>query len=639
MHLYGEDNGMSLESTFEFNQWRSMQPLVLDGICINGGVGKGFAHFHNSIHVSRKSAQAFLSNEEHQFEIFPDATASEREKLTVALERLRTEMDQLISSAYDTIHNFNHETGAEKAVFDSFRLLAHDRGWERHLLHNIEKGYSCEEAVSTVLSAMQSQFSKDQFWQSRLCEFEDLSRRLLGYLQPLVGLKEGALSTAKSDRPLVVIATSLSPADLIDYHHHNLVGLILAGSSYTSHVEIIAKSLRVPVVAGEQSVLYMITAGDPVIIDGDKGQVYVRPLKEVSVRAASIMQAANLNSNSEANDLAGPAPVTIDGVQIRLSINANLPDDLVYVHQPSIDGVGLFRTEIPFMIANELPSVRGQTEFYAHVLNQVGGKPLCFRTLDIGGDKMLLLQKQGEATINRAASGWRAIRLSLDRPMLLRHQIRAFLRAKVESKYCDTPLSIMIPMVAEVSEFLSIRKIIQKEISREQMLGRSVSSVIRIGAMIEIPSIVYQLEQLIPFVDFLALGSNDLQQFFFAYDRDKPEMSNRYDFLSPSFLMFLKEIIERVGGRVPLSICGESASHRLNVLALLGIGMTHFSVSPSQVGSLYRMITRVHQANLKTYVDAACQHLLSPEGCLERTSVTLRHRLMGFAVDHGLIHM
>jgi phosphotransferase system enzyme I (PtsP) len=289
------------------------------------------------------------------------------------------------------------------------------------------------------------------------------------------------------------------------------------------------------------------------------------------------------------------------------------------------------------MIANELPSVRGQTEFYSHILNQVGTKPLCFRTLDIGGDKMLLLQKQGKASTQTTASGWRAIRLSLDRPMLLRHQIRAFLRAKVASNYKDVPLSIMIPMVAEVSEFLSIRKIIQMEINREKTLGHEVPAVVKIGAMIEIPSIVYQLDQLLPFVDFLALGSNDLQQFFFAYDRDKPEMSNRYDFLSPSFLMFLKQIIERVDGRVPLSICGESASHRLNVLALLGIGMTHLSVSPSHVSSLYSMITCVHHGNLKTYIDTACQHLLSPEGCFERTSVTLRHRLMGFAVDHGLI--
>ena len=436
----------------------------------------------------------------------------------------------------------------------------------------IENGCTCEEAIVDVLDTMKTQFSKEQFWQSRLYEFEDLSRRLLECLHTSTG-DSNIPGHVKSDSPVIVIASSLSPVDLIDYHHHNLVGLILAGSSYTSHVEIIAKSLRVPVVAGDHSVLYMITAGDPIVLDGDKGEIYVRPIREIGLRAASILKTSVVDPNER--ELDGPPPVTLDGVHIKLSINANLPDDLVHVHQPSIDGVGLFSTEIPFMIANELPSVRGQTEFYSHILNQAGAKPLCFRTLDIGGDKMLLLQKQGKATTQATASGWRAIRLSLDRPMLLRHQIRAFLRAKVACNYRDIPLSIMIPMVAEVSEFLSIRKIIQMEINREQMLGRDVPAVIQVGAMIEIPSIVYQLDQLLPFVDFLAIGSNDLQQFFFAYDRDKPEMSNRYDFLSPSFLVFLKQIIERVGGRVPLSICGESASHRLNVLALLGIGMTH----------------------------------------------------------------
>jgi len=626
-----------------------MQPVVLDGICINGGMGKGFAHFHNSISMNTRQnpVKSVFS------EISPDVATLEIGRLKLGLTRLRYEIGQLISAAYISIGEANNmagnmpgstgnKLGDEKNIFDNLHLLAQDRGWERRLIHCIENGHSCENAIADVLSTMRNQFSKEKFWQARLSEFDDLSNRLLACLHalasttadtPMAGMP--ATTHITPDSPLIVVATSLSPADLIDYHRHNLVGLILAGSSYTSHVEIIAKSLRVPVVAGSQSVLYMITPGDPVIIDGDRGQIYVRPLKDVSIRAVSIMNASGIQLKE--TELDGPPPVTLDGVQIRLSINANLADDLTHVHQPSIDGVGLFRTEIPFMITNELPSVQGQTEFYSHILNQMATKPLCFRTLDIGGDKMLLLQKQGNARTAATASGWRAIRLSLDRPMLLRHQIRAFLRAKMLCNYPGVPLSIMIPMVAEVSEFLAIRKIIQMEINREQSLGRAVPAVIHIGAMIEIPSIVYQLEQLLPFVDFLAVGSNDLQQFFFAYDRDKPEMSNRYDFLSPSFLAFLRQIIERVGGRVPLSICGESASQPLNVLALLGIGMTHLSVSPAQIGSLYRMIPRVHYGNLKTYVDSACQHLLSPEGCMDRASVTLRHRLMGFAVDHGLI--
>ena len=628
---------MSSETAFALNQWRSMQPVILTGVGINGGVGKGFAHFHNSVSddlsMGNMSLQSLLVEGERSFKN-SDTNLLEKEKLNRALIRLRTEIDHLISTAFTPLLGANHSVGAEKDVLNSFRLIAHDRGWERRLMHSIETGCTCEEAIFDVLRAMRVQFSKEQFWQSRLSEFEDLTKRLLGYVQ--ASSESSSLPVyIKADSPLIVVATSLSPADLIDYHHHNLVGLILAGSSYTSHVEIIAKSLRVPVVGGSHSVLYMIASGDSIIVDGDKGKIYVRPVKEVCLRAASILQADD--ADLSAKELAGPPPITRDGVQIRLSINANLPDDLIQIHQPSIDGVGLFRTEIPFMIANELPSVRGQTEFYSHILNQVGTKPLCFRTLDIGGDKMLLLQKQGRARSQTPASGWRAIRLSLDRPMLLRHQVRSFLRAKVASVYSEVPLSIMIPMVAEVSEFLSIRKIIEMEINREKTLGHAVPAIIQIGAMIEIPSIVYQLEQLLPFVDFLSIGSNDLQQFFFAYDRDKPEMSNRYDFLSPSFLMFLKQIIERVDGRVPLSICGESASHWLNVLALLGIGITHLSVSPAKVEGLYRMITRVHQGNLKMYLDSACQHLLSSEGCVHRTSATLRHRLMSFAVDHGLV--
>lgn len=630
---------MPLEPASELNQWRSMQPLVLDAIGISSGIGHGFAHFHNFISKTESVAEHPIKAKDLRFssKLNTDPLLQETSRLSSALTRLRDEIEVLTCVADASAYVVNQEALDVKSVFDSLRLLAKDRGWENRLMQCVKDGHTSEESIAVVLDTMKGYFSKEKFWQNRLCEFEDLSKRLLRCLKPTDNTVTDLL--IQSDSPLIVIASSLSPADLIDYHHHNLVGLVLAGSSYTSHVEIIAKSLRVPVVAGSHSLFYMLTPGDPLMIDGDKGEICVLSRRDVGPRTRSILKTSLRSSgaNFNAAELDGPPPVTLDGIGIRLSLNANLPDDLLHVNQPSIDGVGLFRTEIPFMIANELPSVRGQTEFYSHILNQMGAKPLCFRTLDIGGDKMLLLQNHDKVSTQATASGWRAIRLSLDRPMLLRHQIRAFLRAKMASNYKDVPLSIMIPMVAEVSEFLSIRKIIQMEIQREKTLGHEIPSVIKIGAMIEIPSIVYQLEQLLPFVDFLALGSNDLQQFFFAYDRDKPEMSNRYDFLSPSFLMFLKQIIERVDGRVPLSICGESASHRLNVLALLGIGMTHLSVSPMHVSGVYHMIKRVHRGNLKTYIDAACQHLLSPEGCVERASVTLRHRLMSFAVDHGLI--
>ncbi len=605
-----------------------MSRMILDGIHVIGGIGKGFAHFHRSSHYVQ-SHMALQPDSD-----VPINITAECNRLQEALLHLRHESDCLVEATDPATPSYE--------IVSAYRLLAHDRGWERRLIHEINQGFDVISALENVLSVMRQSFSKEAFWQSRLHEFDDLTNRLARYLVHSPPKKDIDL-----ERPLVVIAPFLSPADLIDYHHHNLVALILSDNSYTSHVAIIAKSLQVPVITGVDSMIHLIKENDFLIVDGNEGRIHIRPTSEdMTITVSSGKKKAMIQSNGlDANYTKKPA-VTLDGHPIRLSINANLPEDLTDVHKDFIDGVGLFRTEVPFMITNELPSVEGQVAFYKTILAQSGKKPLCFRTLDIGGDKVLslhngvqhIVDKRDKHAIHQpSVNGWRAIRLSLDRPMLLRQQIRAFLRAKMQSEHPEVPLSIMIPMVAEITEFLAIRKIIQLEVNREKLHHHGIAPRIHFGAMIEIPSIVYQLEQLLPLVDFLSIGTNDLQQFFFAFDRDAPEMSNRFDFLSPSFLMFIKQIVQTVGQRVPLSLCGEVASQPLCALALLGIGIRHFSIAPSHIEGVYAMIGRVNLESLKTYMDAACQHLLSPAMFMHNGPITLRHRLMNFAVDHGII--
>lgn len=601
--------------------------MILDGIHVISGVGKGFAHFHQSSHHVQFKVVPLLD---------PDApinVATELDQLQVALIQLRHESDCLVETTDPASTSYD--------ILNTYRLLAHDHGWERRLIHEINQGADVISALENVLNAMRQRFSKEAFWQSRLYEFEDLTDRLARYLTI-----SGAKMDVDLERPLVVIAPFLSPADLIDYHHHNLVALILSNNSYTSHVAIIAKSLQVPVIAGVNSMIHLIKENDFLIVDGNAGRIHIRPTSEDMEVMTPVGKKKVIRPNMQVNSYIQKPAVTLDGHAIRLSINANLPEDLVDVHKDFIDGVGLFRTEVPFMMTNELPSVEGQVAFYKTILAQSGRKPLCFRTLDIGGDKVLslhngvpqIISKDSKQAIHHpSVNGWRAIRLSLDRPMLLRQQIRAFLRAKMQSEHPDVPLSIMIPMVAEITEFLAIRKIIQLEVNREKSQHCGILPRIHFGAMIEIPSIVYQLEQLLPLVDFLSIGTNDLQQFFFAFDRDAPEMSNRFDFLAPSFLMFIKQIVQTVGQRVPLSLCGEVAAQPLCALALLGIGIRHFSIAPSHIDSVYAMIQRVNLERLKTYMDAACQHLLSPAMFMHNGPITLRHRLLNFAVDHGII--
>jgi len=309
-----------------------------------------------------------------------------------------------------------------------------------------------------------------------------------------------------------------------------------------------------------------------------------------------------------------------DGVAVSLNINAGLLIDIQQVAEVGAEGVGLYRTEIPFMVRSRFPDVSDQQRLYSRALDLSEGRPLVFRTLDIGGDKVLPYWRLAEE--ENPAMGWRALRLTLDRPQMLRHQLRAMVRAAA-----GRDLHVMFPMVAEVSEFERARAILEAEIERERKLGSKTPASVAAGAMLEVPALAWQLPALLPKTDFLSVGSNDLLQFFFAADRANPKVAARYDLLSPAVLAFFAYIVDSArGANRPIAFCGEMAGGVLEAMTLIGLGFRTLSVAPASVGPVKAMLRATDVAPLSRYVRSLAG----------RADHTVRDKLRAYALDHRI---
>ena len=315
-------------------------------------------------------------------------------------------------------------------------------------------------------------------------------------------------------------------------------------------------------------------------------------------------------------------PVTRDGKRITLQMNAGLLVDLPQLFESGAAGIGLFRTELQFMIASRMPKAEEQEEFYRNVLRQAAGRPVTFRTLDIGGDKVVSYFRGHEE--ENPALGWRAIRLVLDRPGLLRTQLRALLKASAGSE-----LKMMIPMVTEVAEIRAVREHFQKEVQYLSKFGHPLPRKLQFGAMLEVPSLMWQLDELMNEVDFVSVGSNDLFQFAMAVDRGNARVSDRFDTLGRPFLRILRDIA-RAGERnqTPVTLCGEMASKPLSAMALLGIGFRSVSMSPTSIGPVKAMLLGLDVDQLSHLLDMAIDD--------PKPTSSIREILTQFAQAHNI---
>ncbi|NHT79019.1 phosphotransferase system enzyme I (PtsP) [Rhizobium sp. PP-F2F-G38] len=551
------------------------RPVTIEGSGFNEGVGLGYVVLHEP--------RIVVTN------LLNDDTDKELSRLGESLGSLRISIDDMLSRRDVSME------GEHRAVLEAYRMFAHDRGWVRKLEEAIRNGLTAEAAVERVQSETKARMMRltDPYLRERMHDFDDLANRLL---RQLTGY--GARVSDK-DFPVdaVVVARAMGAAELLDYPRENIRGLVLEDGAVTSHVVIVARAMGIPVVGQAAGAVALAENGDAMIIDGDDAKVHLRPMADLQ-RAYEEKVRLRARRQEQFRALRGVEPITRDGSRIKLQMNAGLMVDLPQLDESGAEGIGLFRTELQFMIASTMPRMEEQEAFYRNVLKQAAGKPVTFRTLDIGGDKVVPYFRAAEE--ENPALGWRAIRLSLDRPGLLRTQLRAMLRASAGQE-----LRIMLPMVTEVFELKAVRELLQKEIQRQSKVGEQLPRKLQFGAMLEVPALLYQLDELMSEVDFVSVGSNDLFQFTMAVDRGNSRVSDRFDVLSRPFLRMLRDIV-RAGERntTSVTLCGEMASKPLSALALLAIGFRSLSMSPTAVGPVKAMLLATDLARLSPELNA-----------------------------------
>jgi phosphotransferase system enzyme I (PtsP) len=499
-------------------------------------------------------------------------------------------------------------------------LFAHDQGWRHRLSDAIRTGLTAEAAVERVQDETRARITRtnDPYLRGRLHDFDDLARRLIRHLAQSGGKPDPRVLPDNA----VVVARSMGPAELLDYGRNRIAGLVVEEATQTSHIAIVARSLGVPLIGAIEDIADAARAGDVVVVDAETGEVHLRPPPEVvtAFRAKRALIAQRVARFAAIRDQ--PA-VTKDGVRVNVYMNAGLLLDLPQIAESGADGIGLFRTELQFMLGTKMPQLKDQVAFYKQVMDAAGKKPVVFRTLDLGGDKIPSYGRSGIREENPAL-GWRALRIALDRPALLRYQVRALLAA-AEGR----DLHLMLPMVTEVAEFETAKAQIAREVERARRLGWARPSHIRLGAMIEVPSLLFQLHQLLRTADFVSVGSNDLLQFLFAADRTNPAVSRRYDTLSPAVLNLVRRLCEarhQSESSAEISVCGEIAGRPLEAMALVGLGITSLSMPASMIGPVKMMIRNLDTRPLKPLLDELCNV----------PAASTRAELTDFAGRHGV---
>jgi len=565
------------------------------GVVINAGYGLGNA----IVHRRRKAVT----------EIFATDKDKELQNLELARQKMNDDLDAKLKQE-------GMQSGEHVEILDAYRMIANDKGWYNRIINHINSGLTAEAAVEQAYAEMWNRLSgaTDAYLKERLHDLRDIADRLRLYISG-----EDCNNDSNEYQDIVIVASSMGPADLMDYDYKKIRALIIEECTPTMHVAIVAKALNVPVIASIEGLYQDIKEGVLVAVDGSAGAVYINPpkniinkinakIEEKKQELAQIQKLKNLTSRTK------------DKERVNLYINIGMDFDLDYIKSTNCDGVGLYRTEIPFMSAEKMPNIAKQVECYKRLLQAAGGKKVIFRSLDVGSDK--LLPYWNSIAEENPAIGWRSIRITLDRRSILRKQMRAFIRAAAGQE-----LYVMFPMISNLDEFLEAKETFMFAYEREKREGVELPTKVHLGLMIEVPSVVFQLREILRYCDFISIGTNDLYQFFFACDRGNPRLNGRYDVLSAPFLNFLKKIIKEANAaNVLCSVCGEMASNPIDAMALIGLGFRNLSVSSASYGKVKAMIRSMSAKDVEDYI----------ESILSSSRQTVRPQLKAYAFDHGI---
>ncbi|WEJ58992.1 phosphoenolpyruvate--protein phosphotransferase [Devosia sp. FJ2-5-3] len=551
------------------------RPRMFNGVSFTDGIALGTVVLHDP----RVVVTNFIAED----------TEQEKSRLDKALETMRVSIDAMLD------HGDMQPSSDHREILETYRMFANDRGWVHRLTEAIENGLSAEAAVERVQNDTRARMMRqtDPYIRDRLHDLDDLANRLLRVLT-----NTGQPAQRVLPDNAILVARNMGPAELLEYDRKKLRGVVLEEGGATAHVAIVARSLGIVAVGQAESIVSMCETGDDIIIDGPLGQVHLRPTPDVEQTYVDKVRVSAKRRAHYAALKTKPS-VTRDGVGITLLHNSGLVADLPMLDDTGAEGVGLFRTELQFMIASKLPRLQEQVELYAEAIALAGERPIVFRLLDIGGDKVVpYLRSMAE---ENPAMGYRSIRLGLDRPGLLRTQVRALLMAAN-----GKPLKILVPMVTETFEFRQTRLVIHKEIERLRRAGQVLPTRVEIGAMVEVPSLLFELDQLLPVADFVSIGSNDLVQFLTAADRANPRVSKNYDPIAMPRLRAIRLIVDAARRHnKPVTMCGELAGRPMEALALMAIGMTKLSMGPASIGPIKELILNLDLAPIRASVAAA----------------------------------
>lgn len=539
---------------------RPSRPELLSGRAFSDGIAIGTVVLHEP--------HAPLGR------VIADDPVREEQRLNDALARVREAIQEMLDGDAGRI------SGVSRDVLETFLMLASDPSWEAKLRDGVRAGLSADAAVERLRGEHRAKLAaaRDPYMRNHMHDLEDLDNRVL---RALAGV-DGAATAAMPD-DAILVARELGPAELLDYGAERLRAVALEEGAHMGHAAIVARALGIPMVGSLENLLSRVEAGDRIILDGERGEVRLRPepavehayKQRIDLRSARAAEYARLKDK--------PA-VTKDGVRIALLLNAGLALDVHHLDDAGAEGIGLFRTEFQFMVSETFPRLTSQTLLYRDVLETAGDRPVTFRTLDLGSDKMLPYAKSERE--ENPALGWRAVRVGLDRPSILRYQLRALVAAGAGKR-----LRVMFPLVSTATEFLDARKLVDQEIGWAARHGREPPSIVEVGCMVEAPSLAWSIPSLRGHADFLSVGTNDLMQYFFAADRGNARVSDRYDILSAPALRFLSRIREDAeDAGLQLSICGEAAGRPLEAIALTAIGFRRLSMPAAGVGPVKRML-------------------------------------------------
>jgi phosphotransferase system, enzyme I, PtsP len=553
---------------------RASRPEALQGRAFSDGLAIGVAVLHEP--------HAPLGR------VIADDPVKEEQRLEDALSRVRAEIHEMLEGDPGRI------SGVSRDVLETFSMLASDPSWELKLRHGVRAGLSADAAVERIRGEHRAKFNatRDPYLRERLNDLEDLDNRVL---RALAGVGANAQVLPEN---AILIARDLGPAELFDYGAERLSGVALEEGGATGHAAIVARAMGIPMVGVLPGLLSRVESGDQVVLDGESGEVRLRPAPEM---LAAYRQRIALRGERDAAfaRLRETPPVTADGERVSLLLNAGLALDVRQLDEVGAEGIGLFRTEFQFMVAEQLPRLESQTALYRDVLNAAGNRPVTFRTLDLGGDKVLPYMSAERE--ENPALGWRAIRIGLDRPGLLRYQLRALIHAAAGRR-----LRVMFPLVTTIDEFDAARALVDQELAWARKSGRTAPSVIEVGVMVEAPAMAWSIPDLKGRADFISIGTNDLMQYFFAADRGNPRVSDRYDILSAPALRLLKRVREDAeAAGLAVSVCGEAAGRPLEAMALTALGYRRLSMPASGIGPVKRMLLSLDARQASEWVEKA----------------------------------